>query len=72
MKIAVIAAGVLTGGGFLVWFAKLMAGRFIKQHDDNDRRLRDLEAAVAVLSYRADEIKSDLNKGLKTLREKLK
>lgn len=46
IKFLVIAAGIFTGGGLLVWFAKLMASRLIKQYDDkhaeHEKRLRDL------------------------------
>lgn len=47
MELAVeIAAGVSIGGGFLVWFAKLMAARLIKQYDDkhaeHEKRLREI------------------------------
>lgn len=52
MDIAVKAmAGTATGGAFLIWFAKLMAARLIKQYDekhaDHEKRLRELSEKFA-------------------------
>lgn len=46
-----VAAGGCTCGAFLIWFAKLMAARLIKQYDekhaDHEKRLRELSEKFA-------------------------
>lgn len=64
--------GAALGGGLFLWFSKLMITRAIKQIDDNikdhDKRVREIEADIAVLKFRADQVKTDLNNGLKSVR----
>lgn len=51
LKLITTAAGVSIGGGILIWFAKLMAARLIKQYDEkhieHDRRFRELSTQFA-------------------------
>lgn len=56
-KAAVIAAGVFVGGGFLVWFAKLMASRLIRQYDDKHA---EHEKRLTALSDKFSEYLMDL------------
>jgi len=74
VKIEIATIGLVGGSGLLIWFAKLMATRMIKQYDDkqadHDRRLRDLEAAAAVYEYRMGVLNKDLNEAFKLARKK--
>jgi hypothetical protein len=51
VKFGAVAGGIASGGGFLIWFGKLMASRLIKQYDDkhaeHEKRLRDLSELFA-------------------------
>lgn len=49
IKIVTIAAGVSVGGGFLIWFAKLMFQRLLRQYDE---KLDAHEKKLEKISYR--------------------
>lgn len=60
-----IGGGIVGGGAVLIWFAKFMAGRLIRQYDDkhkeHDKELKEISKEIAVLTHIATELGADIN-----------